>query len=252
MTQTNAASGEKTIDKVNEKVMIAASDPKELDRFLSKEQNHILKLTGKVLQKKITVSDDEYSIALLAVSEAVKNYDRTRGDFWSYAAFVIKSREIDYYRSGASKIENEMTVSPELFNGDGADEEQDRALQHSINDKTAVYVDTSIRDEIEDLKEKLGEFDISFFDLAECSPKSQKSKNACSQVLKAIFTPPPLIDELIRSKSLPIKKILERQKVSRKLIDRHRRYLMSAAIILEGDYPGISEYIPYAKEINAV
>ncbi len=238
------------IDEANEKALIAASGPEELDRFLSNEQQHILKLTGKILQKSITISDDEYSIALLAVSEAVRNYDRTRGDFWSYASFVIKSRETDYYRSGASKSANEMAVAPEMFDGDGAEEERDRALQHDINDKTAVIVDNAIRDEIEDLKERLAEYDISFFDLAECSPKAQKSKTACSQVLKAIFTPPPLIDELLKNKALPIKKILERQKVSRKLIDRHRKYLMSAAIILDGDYPGISEYIPYAKEIK--
>ena len=239
-----------TADSANDRALLAKVDKEELEHFLSDEQQHILKLTGRLLKRSVTVSDDEYSIALSAVSEAVKNYDRTRGDFWSFASVVIKSRELDYYRHSASVNDREMPVAPEMFSADSAhsmEEERDRALQHDINEKTAVYVDTVLKDEIEDLKEKLAGYDISFFDLAGCSPKAKKSREACSLVLRAIFTPPPLMDEIIKNKSLPIKKILERQKVSRKLIDRHRKYLMSAAIIIDGDYPGIAEYIPYAK-----
>ncbi|MBQ7583597.1 MAG: RNA polymerase subunit sigma, partial [Lachnospiraceae bacterium] len=69
----------------NERAIKAAESTEALDRFLADEQQHILKLTGKVLNKNITTSDDEYSVALLAVSEAVKTYDGTKGDFWSYA-----------------------------------------------------------------------------------------------------------------------------------------------------------------------
>ena len=248
MTQDHTASEERTADSANDRALLAKADREELEHFLSDEQQHILRLTGRLLKRSLTVSDDEYSIALMAVSEAVKNYDRTRGDFWSFASVVIKSRELDYYRHSASLNDREMPVAPEIFSADsghGMEEERDRALQHDINEKTAVYVDTALKDEIEDLKEKLAEYDISFFDLAGCSPKAKKSREACSQVLKAIFTPPPLMEEIIKSKSLPIKKIIERQKVSRKLIDRHRKYLMSAALIIDGDYPNIAEYIPF-------
>ena len=184
----------------------------------------------------------------MAVSEAVRNYDGTRGDFWSYAAFVIKSRELDYYRKNAKTGENEVAVMPELFDGDTEDDELNRSLQHDINEKTAVVIDTGLRDEIEALGDELKEYGIDFFDLADCSPKAEKSKKACGLVLKAIFTPPPLIDEIIKSRILPIKKILEREKVSRKLIDRHRKYLISASVILSGDYPGIAGYLPYKRE----
>ncbi len=245
MTDIQTASEERTTDSVNDRALLAKADREELEHFLADEQLHILRLTGRLLGRMVTVSDDEYSIALTAVSEAVKNYDRTRGDFWSFAAVVIKNRELDYFRHNASVNDREMPVAPEVFSSDTLEEEHDLALQHDINEKTAVYVDTALKDEIEDLKEKLAEYDISFFDLADCSPKAKKSREACSQVLKAIFTPPPLMEDIIKSKSLPIKKIIERQKISRKLIDRHRKYLMSAALIIDGDYPNIAEYIPY-------
>lgn len=239
----------RTTDAENERALLAAKDTDSLDRFLKEEQQHILRLTGKVLNKSITESDDEYSVALMAVAEAVKNYDGTRGDFWSYAAFVIKSRETDFYRKNKKAGENEITVSPEIFVGEADEDDPAITLQHDISQKTATYVDDALKDEIEALGEKLESYGISFFDLAECSPKAKKSRNACSLVLKAIFTPPPLIEELIKSKTLPIKKILERQKVSRKLIDRHRKYLISASLILAGDYPAIAEYIPFNKGV---
>ena len=236
---------ERTTDAENEKALNAARNTENLNDFIRDEQQHILRLTGRVLNKNITESDDEYSIALMAVSEAVETYDRTRGDFWSYVAFVIKSREVDYYRKTKRTGEKEITVSPDTFGGDMDEDDPAMTLKRDISKKTATHTDSELKDEIEALGEKLDTFGISFFDLAECSPKAKKSRDACSLVLKAIFTPPPLIDELIRSRTLPIKKILGREKVSRKQIDRHRKYLISAALILTGDYPEIAEYIPF-------
>lgn len=247
MTRIHTASEEEKAGCANERALLAQSDSDELEHFLSDEQQHILKLTARLIGKSLTVNDDEYSIALTAVVEAVKKYERIRGDFWSFASLVIKSRELDFYRSNASINDREMPVAPELFTSDMVEEDRDRALQNDINDRTAVYVDTALKDEIEDLKEKLAGYGISFFDLAECSPKAKKSREVCSRVLEAVFTPPPLMEEIIKNKALPIKKILERQSVSRKLIDRHRKYLMCAALIIDGDYPNIAEYIPYAS-----
>ena len=229
----------------NERAIKAAGSTEELDRFLAEEQQHILKLTGKVVNRSITISDEEYSVALTAVSEAVRTYDGTKGDFWSYAAFVIKSREIDLYRKNEKTGEHEISVKPEVFGSDGIEDESDASMQRDINEKVAVFTDSGLKDEIEALREKLAEYDISYFDLVNCSPKAEKSKKACSEVLKAIFSPPPLIEEIITGKLLPVKKILERQKISRKLIDRHRKYLISASLILSGDYPEIAEYIPF-------
>ncbi|MBQ7583545.1 MAG: hypothetical protein IJT24_02950 [Lachnospiraceae bacterium] len=241
MNDTNAA---------NERAVRASKSLEELDLFLIEEQQHILRLTGKVLGKKISAGDDEYSVALSAVSEAVGSYDADKGDFWTYAAFVIKSRETNYYRKNARTAEHEFPVSPEAFGGDPEDDDADRTLVRDISEKTAVTVDMALKDELDALDEALQEYGIDFFDLAECSPKARKSRESCVEVIKAIFTPPPLTDEIRRSRTLPIKKILERRKVSRKLIDRHRKYLISSAVILAGDYPAVAEYLPFRRDIQ--
>ncbi len=241
MNDTNAA---------NERALRASESIDELDLFLREEQQHILRLTGKVLKRSISVGDDEYSVALSAVSEAVRSYDANKGDFWSYAAFVIKSRETNFYRKNARTAEHEFPVSPEIFGGDLPDEEADRALGKDISEKTAVIVDMTLRDELDELDEALQEYGIDFFDLVECSPRARKSRESCVEVLKAIFTPPPLMGEIIKTRTLPIKKILERCGISRKLIDRHRKYLISSAVILSGDYPAVAEFLPFGKDVQ--
>ena len=229
----------------NERAIWAAQSTENLNQFLMEEEQHILRLTGKVLKREVTKSDDEWWVALMAVSEAVKKYDGSRGDFWSYAAFLIKSRETDLYRSGASRQKAEIAVAPELFGNDPMEDGLDYSLQKDINDKTAYAVDNSLKEEIEELTQVLDGFGIDFFDLAECSPKAEKTKDGCARVVRAIFTPPPLLQEILRSKNLPAKKIMEREKVSAKLLERHRKYLLSVVLILSGDYPLIADFIPF-------
>ena len=231
-------------ERENREAMDAAGDPDKKEQFLQKEQQHILRLTRRILGKNVSMSDDEWSIALMAVNEALGRYSLEKGNFWNYAAVVIQSRTYDYYRS-ASKTSGELLVRPDAFSGSSDEESEDQGLAQEIAQKTAVVVDRGLADEIEALSEELGGFEIDFFSLAEYAPKSEKTKKSCRDVLKAFFQPPPLTEELKRTGNFPVKQLLSRLWVSRKLLDRHRKYLIAAAVILAGDYPGLSEYLPY-------
>ena len=88
---------------------------------------------------------------------------------------------------------------------------------------------------------------ISFFDLAGNSPKAGKTKDTCVSILKAIFTPPPLTESIKSNKSIPVKELSKRLKFSKKLTDRYRKYLIVSTLILDGDYPELSEYLHDAK-----
>ncbi len=230
--------------KENRRAIEAAGDPRLRDAFLSQEQQHILRLTRKILGKSITMSDDEWSVALLAVNEALTRYSFEKGNFWSYAAVVIQSRTYDYYRS-QGKAAKELLVRPDAFGGNPDDAEEDLGITQEIASKTAVTIDRGLADEIEALSGELSGFEIDFFSLAEYAPKSEKTKKSCGDVLKAFFQPPPLTAELKRTGNFPVKQVLSRLWVSRKLLDRHRKYLIAAAVILGGDYPGLKEYLPY-------
>lgn len=228
----------------NLRALDAGKDREKKERFLYEEQDHILHLTARILKRTVSDSDEEYSIALLAVSEAIDSFDDEKGAFWNYAALVIKRRIIDNVRANSGR-EAELSVAPETFSGDFPDDESDASISISrqVMNKTASYVDNSLKDEIEALSQELSEYGIDLFDLPALAPKSAKTRASCISLLKGFFTPPPLTGELKRTKSLPMKEMVKRSGESRKLADRYRKYLIAAALVRAGDYNGISEYI---------
>lgn len=232
----------------NEEVIAAQSSMDQKNLFLQKEQTHILRLASRITHKALTYSDEEWSVALWAVSGAIDSYEEEKGDFWPYAALVMSSRLKDMYRSEA-RHSAEVSVRPEAFDGDVEEEDPDYLTQCEVQQHAGVTVDTSLKEEIETLQQELEPFGISFFDLAECSPKAEKTRKSCASLVRAFFAPPPpLVDGLRRTKILPVKELLARSRISRKIVDRYRKYLITSALILDGDYPGLADYLAYIKK----
>lgn len=230
--------------KDNQRALTARADKDSRERFLFEEQEHILRLTARILKKTLSDSDEEYSIALLAVSEAIDSFDETKGTFWNHACLLIKRRLIDYLRSRSGQSA-ELVVSPHVFSGEieNDDDSAEISITRQVAARTAKYVDTSLRDEIEALGSELSDYGIDLFDLPANAPKSAKTRASCKNLLKAFFTPPPLTAELKATKLLPIKEMLQRSGEKRKVAERYRKYLIASALIKSGDYDGIGEYI---------
>lgn len=230
--------------KENLRAVRAASDNEKKNLFLTEERDHILYLTARILQRTVTDSDDEFSVALLAVSEALNSYNEEKGNFWSYAALVIKSRILDEYRKN-SRHSGELLLSPASFEGNLRDEdtEADISIKSELNRKTAVYIDNPLKDELDALEQELKEYDVDLFELPAVSPKSGKTKTACGELIKAFFLPPPLLDILKQTGKLPISELLKRYKTSRKLIERHRKFILASVLIKAGDYSKIEGFM---------
>ena len=230
--------------EINRRALRAASDKEEKNLFLTEERDHILYLTARILRRTVTDSEDEFSIALLAVSEAIDSFKEEKGAFWNYASLVIKSRILDDYRKRSS-YSNELLLSPDSFSGESDDEENNAgiSIRTELNKKTAVYIDNSLKDELSELGRELKEYDIDLFDLPKVSPKSEKTRKTCSELIAAFFLPPPLVGLLKKTGKLPVNELLKRHNASRKLIDRHRKFLLASILIKSGDYSEIGEYI---------
>ena len=65
--------------KDNNIALAAASDKDLKERFLADNQIRVLKISAKILHKKITTSDDEWAEAMLALSFAIDCYDINGG-----------------------------------------------------------------------------------------------------------------------------------------------------------------------------
>lgn len=230
----------------NQKVIEAKADQDKKNSFLTAEKAHILRLCAVILKHRVTDSDDEWSIALIAVSDAVDNYSIEKGDFWAFAAVVVRNRLYDFLRREKRINDHETRVAPEAFSGDAGEDTETDAVRLSVSKLASKdEVDSDLKDELRALKDELAGYDISFRDLAESSPKSEKTRRDCALAIAAIFLPPPLLEMIQKKRRLPLSEIEKRSKVKRKLLDRHRKHLVAAALICGEDYPKLREYFPY-------
>lgn len=230
----------------NKRALEAARDAGKREAFLANEKAHILRLAAVILKRRITESDDEWSVALIAVSDALDNYSEEKGDFWGFAAVVVRNRLYDHIRREKRHLDHETYVTPEAFSGDAGEDNETDAARLSVASTASVnIVDSDLKAELYSLKEELSDYGISFSDLAVASPRSEKTRRDCGLAVAAIFLPPPLLELLQKKKRFPMTEVEKRTGVKRKLLDRHRKHLVAAALVCGEDYPVLREYFPY-------
>lgn len=223
----------------------AKNDENSMNKLIIQYENFILKCASAAARRYISKSDDEWSIALAAFIEAVKSYSSEKGSFLNFAELVIRRRIIDYIRS-KSRYAPEILVKPSLF--DSEIEEEDYSLQSEIANRVLSEEDNSLKMEIYLINEIFSGYGFTFMDLTECSPKASKTKKACAKVVAFMVNHPILISEMKIKRQLPLNLIVNNTKVPRKLLDRHRKYIVAAVEIMTGDYPYLADYMGYIRE----
>lgn len=137
-----------------------------MNNLITQYENFILKCASSITRSYISKSDDEWSIALSAFTEAIKNYSADKGSFLNFAELVIRRRVIDFMRS-KSRYAPEISVNPSLFNTDSQDEEE-YSMQSEIAKKVSIVEDNAIKMEITLINEIFSDYGFSFMDLIEC------------------------------------------------------------------------------------
>jgi RNA polymerase sigma factor len=224
----------------------AKNDLDIMNKLITQYENFILRCASSAARSYISKSDDEWSIALSAFTEAIRNYSAGKGSFLNFAELVIRRRIIDFMRS-KSRYSQEVSVNPSLFNTDTQDEEE-YAMQSEIAKKVSIVEDNSIKIEITLINEVFSDYGFSFMDLAECSPKSMKTKRACAKVVAYLIKSKILVNEIKIKKQLPLNIIEKNTKVPRKLLERHRKYIIAAMEIMSGDFPNLASYMEYIRQ----
>ena len=236
--------------QVNNDALRARGDEERMEEFIRQNRRFILGCAHKTLRRFVTESDDEWSVALIAFHEAVMTYDAGKGNFKTFAGLVIRRRLLDYLDS-QSKVRRE--ISADLSGAEPEEEEltpiQLEAARAEARQAIAESeAKAAIRDEIEAVSGILQGYGISFFDLAGSSPKAQKTKDACAAVLRALLADRALMEKLRRTRALPASELCRAANVSRKILENHRKYIIASAEILDGDFPGLGEYLRYVKK----
>lgn len=221
---------------LEERVTDAKLNREQKEKLIQEYTNFIRARASNVMNRVITEQDDEYSIALIAFNEAIDSFNQEKGSFLAFAALVIKKRLLNYYRSESRHKRSVPFSSLGTWDKDGEE------LEFDIEDTKMQMNEAAL--EIKLAAEELELFQISFWELSKASPKTKKTKRMCNEVVRYIISEPMLIEWVRKKKTLPAKLIKERIKVTDKLLERHRKYIMAVSIILSGEYEILAEYFP--------
>lgn len=219
--------------KIIRQVMKAKDNMQEADAFIKTYMPFIKAETAKYLRRPpIEGHDDELSIAMIAFHEAICGYSSARGSFLKYAAMLIRSRLIDYHRK---EQRHSNIISLDMPAG-----EDETPLLDTLTDKSnhsdEMVARNATRSEIEELTRQMKAFDVSLTDVADNCPKQQRTLEVCRKALGYARENPELLDELLRTKRLPIARLCEGGGVERKTLERHRKYMVALLLIYTNGY----------------
>ena len=218
-----------------EQVYAAKTDTEAADSLIRQYMGFIRAEAAKYLHRApIEGQDDELSIVLLAFYEAILGYEKNRGAFLAYASRGIRSRLIDYYRK--EKRHAEVTSLHEPVSDEKSDTLKIDHLEHPENEIEKSHHRSATRDEIEEFEKQLLEFGISFSDVADNCPRQERTLQACRRVLTAARENPELLNELLRTKKLPIAALSDISRTDKKTMERHRKYLIAILLAFTNGY----------------
>ena len=223
-----------TEHEIVEMVYAAKTDTAAADLLIQKYLGFIRAEMVKAVRRPQNGYEDEESIAMFAFYEAILNYEKGRGAFLSYAARAIRSRLIDYYRK--ERRHRNLISLDEPFAG----EEEDASRKDTLADGRDEYLDYVHREagqkEIREFEEKLREFGLCFSDVADNSPRQERTLAACASAIRFAAGNQQLLDEVLKTGKLPLGKLVQGSGAERKTLERHRKYILAMLLIQTNGY----------------
>lgn len=244
MTTTHAHQADERSQITELVIKAQQGDARVREQILQDYRPFYLRVASGTCKKYLVLGrDDEASIAMIAFNEAIDSYNVDGGaSFFSFAEIVIKRRMVDHFRRQSKRTDEIPLSSFER-------EEQEDSVLQKIESKEAQTV-LQIQEETEERREEifrldqlLSHYGIRFSDLVKVSPKHQDARDRALQVAKVLAGDPALLAYLTTKKSLPLKELEERVEVSRKTLERQRKYIISLTLILIGDFYHLQEYL---------
>ena len=205
------------------------------EAFLLQYKPFIRKAVSSVCKRYITEQDDEFSIGLFAFHQAIEQYSYKKGkSFFAFADLLIKRDVIDYLRKEAR---HNFVFLQE-------DQQEDvYEMRMSLMDYLDSMENENRKEEILHFQQMLGQFRISFSDLVNDSPKHRDTREYLVEIAQMIVQEEGLTEELFHKKRLPLKQLETKVRVSRKTLERHRKYIIAMCIVLLNEYVYLKEYI---------
>lgn len=224
------------------KVLKAQNDSQLLEKLIDGHQGFIKKCMIDQQKASGALLDDEMTVAMLAFSEAVSQYDVSKGKFISFAKLIINRRMIDEYRrllrqnpAGGRSLDEPLS------------EEEDNQHPYEVAASIKQYEQevkrSDLQMEIALYEEALQGFNLSFQELVAVSPKQEALKESYRQIALWIVSETEILKQLYKDKKMPITEILVHFDIDRKKLERGRKYILALVVLLDSDLELIKQYI---------
>lgn len=219
-----------------------AGDDTARDDLIARYEPLILRMASRAVGRYIRKGqDDEASIALLAFNEAITSFDPDRGrGFVRFAEQVIRRRLVDHYR---------RQRRPEVVLSDLEEEDEEGRTYVPVLAQAAIERDrqdseaTARREEIEVFESRLRQFGLSLDELVRICPRHEDSRRSAMAVGRMVAEDAELREHLVTRHELPMKALEERVSVSRKTLERQRKYIIAVALMASGEFPHLHDYL---------
>jgi RNA polymerase sigma factor len=221
---------------------IQQGDEQLLNMVINDYKPFIKKTVSSVCKRYIYESDDEFSIGLIAFHDAIFKYNNERGSsIISFAEVIIKRKVIDYIRKNGKF--QDISIDRNLI--DDEEDSPSLTIEQVVSVEEYEKQEDSLkrREEIVEFQAQLSNYNLSFIDLVEQSPKHEDARLNAIEIARIVVTSNNLMNYLMEKKRLPIKKLEKQVNVSRKTIERNRKYIIAISLIMVGDYVYLKDYL---------
>lgn len=216
-------------------------DHQAREKLIAQHKSFIHSICYGICKRNISWdNDDELSIALIAFDEAISAYNPEKGaSFFTFARQLINQRLIDFFRR--EKRHHHLPLSG--FSGE--EEEEINRLEYS-----KAWENHKVKTEQEELAEimlefdqRLGEFGTSLEELADVCPKHRDTREKLLQVARVLCRDEDCLSTFCRNKRIPAKDLSRTAKVSRRVLENGRKYIIALVIILsEGRFMALKSF----------
>lgn len=222
-------------------------DAASREALIQMSKYYIEKVTSEVCKRRITWSDDEISVSLIAFNEAIDRYrEFSNKKFYSYAKILIHSRLVDHFRK-ESREQVAISLDEIPLDAKGDECELNYAeIQQSLEHYNQQQQVQERMEEIKIYTTMLEEYGIKLEEMEEASPTRIDARKNLIQVAYDFIKYPDLVETFLKSKHLPITQMLTFSRVSRKTLERGRKYIIALILILlSDDLPHLKSFITF-------
>ncbi|MFB1051147.1 RNA polymerase sigma-I factor [Paraliobacillus sp. JSM ZJ581] len=211
---------------------------------------YIAKCVSEVCKRYIDPKkDDEFSIGLFAFYEAINCYSETKGSsFLSFARLVIKRKTIDYIRKERAKS---VVVSLDKVQ---ENEKLENPLEiDAANKAFRIQQDNwNRRQEILLLNKQLQAYKLSISELVKVSPKHKDARRNAINIACLLYNDMEMRNFILKKKRIPMKQLVQKVDVSKKTLERNRKYILAIFIMLDGEFIYLQDCIKEQLNIDIV